>query len=270
MLISVFKHSIMISSFVFFMMLLIEYINVQTEGKWQKNLQNSCWKQYFLGAFLGATPGCLGAFTAVSLYSHKMISIGAVITTMIATSGDEAFVMFSLFPAKAFLITGILFAVGLVAGIIIDLFNKKPHFSKDHQSHELPLHEIEVCHCFSKDKIMYQLRNISFERALLMGFLCLILVLFLTGSLGPATWNWKRITFVTGSVFSLFVVSTVPDHFIEKHLWEHIIKKHLPNIVIWTLGTLLFIHFLNNYMNIESWIQNNLLIILFVAVLLDS
>ena len=53
-----------------------------------------------LGAFLGVIPGCLGAFAAVSLYSHRNLSFGALVAAMIATSGDEAFVMFSMFPLQ--------------------------------------------------------------------------------------------------------------------------------------------------------------------------
>ena len=89
------KHTLTITSFVLIMMLLIEYINVQTRGSWQLVLRKSRLGQYVLGAFLGAVPGCLGAFTVVSLYSHRALSFGALVATMIATSGDEAFVMFT-------------------------------------------------------------------------------------------------------------------------------------------------------------------------------
>ena len=88
MLIDVTKHALMITSFVLMMMLLIEYINVQTRGEWQKSLKKSRFGQYFLAAFLGVVPGCLGAFTVVSLYSHRMVSFGALVAAMIATSGD--------------------------------------------------------------------------------------------------------------------------------------------------------------------------------------
>jgi len=66
--IEVLKHALMITGFVFVMMLIIEYINVQTKGIWHNNLAKSKWKQYFLAAFLGAIPGCLGAFTAITLF----------------------------------------------------------------------------------------------------------------------------------------------------------------------------------------------------------
>ena len=89
MLVNLFKHTLMITGFVFIMMLLIEYVNVQTRGQWQDSLKKHLWGQYLLGAFLGVTPGCLGAFATVSLYSHQVFSLVAVVTTMIATSDDD-------------------------------------------------------------------------------------------------------------------------------------------------------------------------------------
>jgi hypothetical protein len=96
--------ALMITGFVFIMMVLIEYLNVQTRGWWQDGLRNSGWKQYAIAVGLGAVPGCLGAFTVVSLYAHGAVSFGALVGTMIATSGDEAFVMLAMFPREALLL----------------------------------------------------------------------------------------------------------------------------------------------------------------------
>ena len=102
----IFLHALMITGFVFIMMLVIEYINVQSKGLWQKNLSKNKWRQYLIAGFLGAIPGCLGAFTMVAMFSHKLVSFGALVTTMIATSGDEAFVMFAM--STSFMMVSIL------------------------------------------------------------------------------------------------------------------------------------------------------------------
>ena len=91
-------HALMITGFVLVMMLVIEYLNVMTQGVWQHKLQGHRWRQYALAALLGATPGCMGAFAVVALYSHRTVSLGAVVAAMIATSGDEAFVMLAMVP----------------------------------------------------------------------------------------------------------------------------------------------------------------------------
>ena len=59
------------------MMLVIEYLNVLTQGEWQKRLAGKRWKQYILCAALGATPGCLGAFAVVAMFSQRRATLGA-------------------------------------------------------------------------------------------------------------------------------------------------------------------------------------------------
>ncbi len=146
----IFLHTIMITGFVFIMMLVIEYINVQSKGLWQKYLTGSKWKTYLIAGVLGAIPGCLGAFTMVTLFSHRLVSFGALVTTMIATSGDEAFVMFAMFPKKALLLTAIILIVGVLAGYITDLFYKPKKIFAALSHNKLPLHKEETCNCFRK------------------------------------------------------------------------------------------------------------------------
>ena len=54
------------------------------KADWQSSLKKSRFGQYLLGSFLGAIPGCLGAFTVVSLYSHRVLGLGALVATMIS------------------------------------------------------------------------------------------------------------------------------------------------------------------------------------------
>ena len=67
----------------------------------------------------------MGAFANVSLYMHGMIGFGAVAGSMLATSGDEAFVMLALFPKTAIVLFGILFVLGIFAGKIIDFIVRR-------------------------------------------------------------------------------------------------------------------------------------------------
>ena len=267
MIMGVFKHALMITSFVLIMMLLIEYINVQTRGSWQQTLRKTRIGQYVLGAVLGVIPGCLGAFTVVSLYSHRTVSFGALVAAMIATSGDEAFVMLSMFPLQAVWLSGMLFIIAIAAGWLSDkLFLKQDQFLIN-EDHELEVHQADQCLCYSPVNILLQLRNISFPRALLIALLGGLLFALSSGLLGSEVWDWKRITFAVGAGFSLFVILTVPDHFLEQHLWEHVIKKHLLRIFLWTFGALLAIHYLDNWLDISTLIQDNLYIVLIIAVL---
>ncbi|MBI9039179.1 MAG: arsenic efflux protein [Bacteroidales bacterium] len=257
----------MITGFVFVMMLVIEYVNVQTNGIWQKNISGNRWKQYLLAGFLGAIPGCLGAFTAVALFSHRLISFGAIVTAMIATSGDEAFVMFAMFPQKAVLLTLALFIVGIFAGYITDKIPLSNKFINKFAENKFPLHDEEQCKCFQKDKFLQSLFKPSIFRVIITIIVLSLLIAFLTGALAGNAKTWIKITLLLVVSFSLFVVISVPDHFLKEHLWDHIVKIHLLRIFLWTFGTLLALHFLTNFIDIESWMTENMLIILVIAVL---
>ncbi len=261
------RHALMITGFVFLMMLLIEYINVLTKGKWQSILKTSRWGNYFLAALLGIMPGCLGAFAVVSLYAHRFVSLGALVAAMIATSGDEAFVMLSMFPSKAAILFLFLFIIAILAGYLTDLFFKRQDKLLDEADHELEIHDEDVCQCFPGKAIWSHLKNISFPRALLITMITLFLVALLIGMIEPYAWNWQKTSFTIGALIALFVIVTVPDHFLDEHLWKHVIKKHFLRIFAWTFGALILIHGLEEYLDISQWIEANYYSVLIIALL---
>lgn len=266
-LIESFKESVMITGFIFTMMLVIEYVNVQTRGAWHNKLKKSGWSQYILAALLGAIPGCLGAFTVVTFFSHGIVSFGALVATMIATSGDEAFLMFGMFPRIALLLTGIIFIIGVLSGFFVDKFIPGKFLKIILPERSLPLHDEDRCICYPKGHIVEQLKNLSMERALLTGILLFFIFGVLFGRIGPEKWNWIKITVMISSLISLFVVTTVPGHFLKEHLWDHIVKVHLPKIFLWTFGTLFVIKILMQHVDISSWIEQNMIFTLLIAVL---
>ncbi|HCL00583.1 MAG TPA: hypothetical protein DHW42_10840 [Candidatus Marinimicrobia bacterium] len=264
--IETFKESMMITGFIFTMMLVIEYINIQTKGAWRDAIKEKPWGQYLIAALLGATPGCLGAFTVVALYSHRVVSLGAVVAAMIATSGDEAFLMFGMFPRIALLLTGIIFIIGALSGFLVDRFIPGKSLKIILPERSLPLHEEDRCVCYPKGHIAEQLKNLSMERALLTSTLLFFIFGLLFAGVGPEEWNWIKITVMITSLISLFVVTTVPEHFLKEHLWDHIVKVHIPKIFLWTFGTLLVIGFVMQYVDISAWVAENLIVTLLIAV----
>lgn len=266
-IIDLLRHTVMITGFVFIMMLVIEYINVQTKGLWQSSLAKNRWVQYLLAALLGAIPGCLGAFTVVALFSHRVLSFGALVAAMIATSGDEAFVMFARMPQQAFIITAIIFVVGIIAGYLTDKVFKATAIQKRFEEFEFSIHKEEHCDCFSKRNFFYHIKNPSMQRVLLVLLVGLILGGTLIGQIGPNKWNWIRVTLLFTSLLAMFIVLIVPEHFLEEHLWNHIVKKHIPRIFIWTFATLFLVHFLMQYIDLNSWVAENMWLVLFIAVL---
>ncbi|ABA88836.1 protein of unknown function DUF2899 [Syntrophotalea carbinolica DSM 2380] len=261
-------HAIMITGFVFVMMLVIEYLNVLTQGTWQQGLRGSRWQQYLLASLLGAIPGCLGAFTVVSLFSHRVVSLGAVVAAMIATSGDESFVMLSMIPGTALLIFFVLFIIGIAAGVLTDFLFGKKAAKWAGACHELDLHEEEICHCFPRGHIAEQWRHCSLARGAMSLGLCLFIFGLLSGQLGPRDWNWIKGSLFLTSGMGLFIVSTVPDHFLEEHLWEHLAKVHVQRVFLWTFGALFLMHVLVDYFHFTGWMRENQLLLLAIACLI--
>jgi hypothetical protein len=123
-LIEILLHAFRITAFVFLMMVAIDYLDVKTRGRFRSLVRGGIWRQYATASALGSTPGCLGAFMNVTLYIHGFLSFGAIVAGMIATSGDEAFVMLAEFPLEALALFGILFAIAVPLGWLADRMAK--------------------------------------------------------------------------------------------------------------------------------------------------
>lgn len=299
MILEVAGHALMITGFVFVMMLVIEYLNVLTRGNWDRVIARWRWGQSVFSSFLGATPGCLGAFAVGSLYMHRVLTLGALVAAMVATSGDEAFVMLALFPGRALLIFALLFAIGILSGLLVDtLFKARrappaPYLETYAATHT----GVEECIPFSGRELVGQWRRCVPERGLLAVFLVIFVMGVVSGKVGhhhlgveprqqqlaqvehhehaaPAEsghehggWTWVRVTLLAVGLIGLLIVVTVPDHFLKEHLWNHIVRVHVWRIFLWTLGALLVTHVLVEKLDIEAALEAHKLPVLLLACL---
>jgi hypothetical protein len=254
--VEILNKSLMITTFVSVMMLVVEYLNVQTRGVLLQAIHGSLWRQYLIAAALGAIPGCLGAYAVVALYAHRNVSLGALVATMIATSGDEAFVMLALFPTTAVLMTLGLAAVGIGAGWITDKLMPAGWIPEAGECC-LELHQEDKCYCFPRGEIIAQWRTPSPYRATLVVALVLFVFALATGHLGPTIWGWRRITLLAVMGLGLFISSTVPDHFLEEHLWRHVAVRHVPRVFAWTAGALAILAVLNRLVDLPALVSAN-------------
>jgi hypothetical protein len=268
MIVEVLAKSLMISAFVFVMMLAIEYVNMSSRGAAERAIRGGQWRQYLLATGLGATPGCLGAFACVSLYGHGLLSLGALVGCMIATSGDEAFVLLAMDPKMGLLLMATLFVVGLAAGWLTDILYPNAKWEYRRACQELVIHDQEFCGFSSWREIAEYWKHCSAHRGILATGLLLFIGAVALGEAGPEAWNWIRITLLAVSCFTVFVVATVSDHFLDEHLWEHVARKHAPRIFAWTFGALLVTHYATRHVGIEQWIEQNPVTLLLVACLL--
>ena len=279
LLMDVLRNSVLITGLVMIMMLMIEYVNIHSHGKWFTKLRQYRYGQVVLGAGLGIIPGCMGGFAAVSMYSHKLLSFGALVAMMIASSGDEAFVMLAMIPKEALLLIAVLFVVAILAGLLVDRFSK-PH-PHHHEGCEegYQIHEEDEKEESDDKPTLCNMHHASGERiALLLGVILFIVALafgmfeheheesFHT-QLNIFDEYWMNLIFAVISLFVVWFIATAGEHVIKEHLWEHIIRKHFLSIFLWTFGALLVIQIGLHYFDLEQLITSNIPWMILLAVL---
>lgn len=275
-IVHILQNTALITCLVMTMLLLIEYVNVATQAHGLAWLKKSRMSQLLAAALLGMIPGCIGGFAAVALFTHGVVNFGALVAAMIAGMGDEAFVMYALFPLQALTLQGILLAVALAAGGLTNLLVKRQVPAPFAHSHlaihaaDERRHEKGVGSGWRSN-----LKNISFQRALLVGGIVFFMVATASGMLEHSHWRspvlnerWLNLLFLVVAAAVLVIVVRVDEHFLERHLWGHVIKKHFAKISLWTLGSLVAIAFLSHYIEAQAWVRSNAHYMAIVAILI--
>ena len=179
------QQTLIITTLVIGMMMVIEFINVRTGGIWSKKLQKSPWIQILFAIVMGVIPGCLGTYTVVSLYVHRVVNFPALMAALISTTGDESFFMFSLFPEKALYINLIIVGISIAVAVTLQLTMKNKFIGLKNKEMSFPIHENESCshdhHHHKHHSVKSNIKNISFVRALLITMSLGVLILVLSG-----------------------------------------------------------------------------------------
>lgn len=193
--------SIKITALVTVMMLAVEYASVKTRGRFFSKLRADRFGRVLFGAAMGLIPGCVGGFATVSMYSQGLLSFGALVAMMIASSGDEAFVMLAMFPGKALILFAVLFVFGILAGSVVELLTVHRQSPASPSAAEVP--------------------------------------------------------------------EAVPagGRAIALHLWKRVLKGHFLSIFLWTFGALLVIRLGMQYIDLTTWLHDNVAVLILLAVL---
>lgn len=262
------RTAVLVTGLVVIMMMLIEVFNVRSDGRMFSGIKNRRVGQVLLSAALGAIPGCMGGFASVSLYTHGLISFGALIAMMIASSGDEAFVMLAMFPGRSAWIFLILLVIAVVVGLLVDLFHSKYdgcHSMNVHDEDREPKHEHRHERHYGWQRIVMFLGILLFMCALLTGWLEGGEPDAVSGGFNLLSEDWMYWLFAALSLCVLGVLLFAGDHFVVEHLWEHIVCHHLPSIFLWTFGTILIIGVLMSYLDVSTWISDNTILMILLA-----
>lgn len=289
-IIDILKNSLSITFFVLAMMIVIEFVNVRTAGKFNAVLQKSGKMQIFMCALLGLLPGCLGAYTVVTFYSHNLVSFGALLAAFIAAMGDEAFILFSLSPRTGAIIAGALLVLAIVSGLLCNAIvkrRKKPLPNIEH--FEIHEHDSEISNRWQS--IKKNITHISALRISILFVLLGIIALAAFNQIGHSHdfvdafslhgaacephehhyehgFNWFALTYIGLALILVYIVSVVSEHFLQEHIWGHIIQKHFLKIFVWTTLLLLVIFVLNFHFPVQEFIEKYSAYLLVLAILI--
>ncbi len=275
-------HAAMITSLVFVMMAAVELTSVLTDGKASQALRGKALRQYVVSSFLGATPGCAGAYLVDTMYSRGVVSLGAVTAALLSTAGDEAFLMLAMFPAKALLLFCGLFVVGIVGGPLTDWTLHHTEYRGSECCTLATLHEEDL-----KPRATGQgwrpLRirtGATGPRVALFVILLVLLLVVLTGmtahvhastsarSNGGHEGLVEQAILISVLVLGIGLVAVAPDHYIHEHLWHHLFLHHLPRIFGWTAGALIAVHLLMAHTSLHTLVASHGVLLLLGASIL--
>ena len=125
------------------LMILTEFFELKFKDRIQELITERHANQYLIASLLGAVPGCVGAFSIVSLYSHGLGGFGSLIAVMLATAGDEAFVMLAMVPDAALLIFAACIVLGVLGGFSADKITQAAHL-KIRQPCAIEIHQNDL------------------------------------------------------------------------------------------------------------------------------
>lgn len=263
-----FIHALTITAFVFMMMVIVEYLNILLSGRLGDIVGRRPVRQSLFGGVLGAAPGCLGAYTNVTLYEHGLLAFGAVLAGMVATCGDEAFLMVSLFPGKFFILTGILLVVGVVVGVLLDTFLPN-RLAGRHAGHcdELVVHEAPDMSPLA-NPLRTLVANFSAGHRVRWAILVLMLsltVLIATGFIAKHEGTWVKGIMIFATIACMWVTLFGSDHFIKEHVWGHVVMRHLPRIFLWTFAVMFGLAAVGQFIDIPLFVHDNPYLMLLAA-----
>ena len=146
--------------FLFITYLIMEYIEHKMGHKTKSAIKKSGKWGPIIGSILGIFPQCGFSVSATNLYAGRVITLGTLIAVYLSTSDEmlPIFISEAVSPVIILKILGIKLIIGMIAGVILDLFvnliiknkNKKIVQQNEEDSEEDEIGhmcEEEHCHC---------------------------------------------------------------------------------------------------------------------------
>lgn len=120
--------SIHLIPFLFIAFVIVEFIEYYHADKINYLLHKNKISGVLVGSLAAIFPQCGFSVIAAGLYSKRLITLGTLIAVFLVTSDETIPILFAI-PSKSYLIfpiVGIKLFVGVVAGLVIDIFVTTP------------------------------------------------------------------------------------------------------------------------------------------------
>ena len=185
--------------FLFVAFLLIEYIEHKMSKKMENSLKKSGRFGPIIGGLLGAIPQCGFSVLASNLYVTRIITLGTLVAVYLSTSDEMLPILLSSGVAisKVLIIVLTKVVIGIICGIIIDLFVRKQE--------KLDYHICDDEHCDCEESIL--------KSAVIHTLKTLLFIAIITFALNLlfAVVSEGRIAklFLKGNIFASFISSLI-------------------------------------------------------------
>lgn len=185
--------------FLFVAFLLIEYIEHKMSKKMENSLKKSGRFGPIIGGLLGAIPQCGFSVLASNLYVTRIITLGTLVAVYLSTSDEMLPILLSSGVAisKVLIIVLTKVVIGIICGIIIDLFVRKQE--------KLDYHICDDEHCDCEESIL--------KSAVIHTLKTLLFIAIITFALNLlfAVVNEVKISklFLKGNIFASFISSLI-------------------------------------------------------------
>jgi len=90
------NESLVIILIIFSLMVIVELFTLKYKDKLISFAKKNDFLRFVIASLFGILPGCTGTFVMDGLYMAGLLGFGGLMATLIATSGDEAFLIVSL------------------------------------------------------------------------------------------------------------------------------------------------------------------------------
>lgn len=145
------KDTLQLIPFLFVTYLAMEALEHGTSGHAERIIAQAGKAGPILGAGLGAIPQCGFSAMAATLYAGRVVTVGTLVAVILSTSDELVPVLLAHQepPSMLFTILATKAAIGMVAGLVVDLVIRMLHREGDGKPH---IHELcERSHCGCED-----------------------------------------------------------------------------------------------------------------------